>query len=121
MPGDRKIVFPVLPDEAGQFAAARMRADQTGAVTSIRYLLLLSTEQTQCEVDLAHEVWVFKGGASPDETLSAAGRYAILVFAFLGWMFAGFHLAISSIVMRPAVKDLLPHDVIDKARVQPRV
>ena len=46
---------------------------------------------------------------SPDgvAALSRAGCILVLVTAFLGWMFAGVHLAISSLVMRVAVKDLL--------------
>ena len=41
------------------------------------------------------------------EALSRAGCILVLVTAFLGWMFAGVHLCISSLVMRVAVKDLL--------------
>ena len=43
----------------------------------------------------------------PDSTMSAGGRYWILCAGFLGWMFAGVQLAVSSNVMRDAVKDLL--------------
>ena len=39
--------------------------------------------------------------------LSHTGRYLVLGAGFLGWLFAGVQLAISSIVMRDAVKDLL--------------
>lgn len=49
---------------------------------------------------------------SPDVTstpaISTAGRYLIVVVAFLGWAFAGVHMSIVSIVMRVAVADLLP-------------
>lgn len=43
----------------------------------------------------------------PPKSLTSAGCWLVLIFAFLGWMFAGFHLAISSLVMREAAKDLL--------------
>lgn len=39
--------------------------------------------------------------------LSSTGRYVILVCAFLGWLCAGFHLAITSLAMKPAAADLL--------------
>ncbi len=42
----------------------------------------------------------------PAESIDS-GRYHIATIAFLGWMFAGLQLAIVSIVMRDAVKDLL--------------
>lgn len=42
------------------------------------------------------------------ESISLAGRYLILIVAFLGWGFAGVHMSIVSIVMRVAVADLLP-------------
>jgi MFS transporter, SHS family, sialic acid transporter len=45
--------------------------------------------------------------ASPT-TLSTTGRWLVLVVAFLGWFFAGVHMAIVSVVMRVAVEDLLP-------------
>lgn len=50
--------------------------------------------------------------AGPSKTSTAAalspfGCILVLVTAFLGWMFAGMHLAISSLVMRVAAKDLL--------------
>ena len=40
-------------------------------------------------------------------TLSLSARYWVLGIGFLGWMFAGVQLAVVSIVMREAVKDLL--------------
>jgi len=40
--------------------------------------------------------------------LTSFDRWAILFVAFFGWFFAGFQLAISSIVMRDAAVDLLP-------------
>lgn len=40
-------------------------------------------------------------------TLTTAGRYVVLVCAFLGWFCAGFHLSISSLAMEPAAIDLL--------------
>ena len=39
--------------------------------------------------------------------LSQEGRYLVLGAGFLGWLLAGVQLAISSIVMREAAKDLL--------------
>ena len=39
--------------------------------------------------------------------LSAGGCALVLSAAFLGWMFAGMQLAVSSLVMRDAVKSLL--------------
>lgn len=39
--------------------------------------------------------------------LSTAGRYVILVCAFVGWLCAGFHMAITSLAMQPAAIDLL--------------
>jgi len=41
-------------------------------------------------------------------TLSRTGCWLVLAVAFLGWFFAGVHMAITSIVMRVAVADLLP-------------
>ena len=40
-------------------------------------------------------------------SLSTAGCILVLVVAFLGWMFAGWQLAISSLAMRDAAADLL--------------
>jgi MFS family permease len=40
-------------------------------------------------------------------SLSTSGRYLILVCAFLGWMCAGLHLAITSLAMQSASVDLL--------------
>lgn len=49
--------------------------------------------------------------------LSTAGRYVILVCAFLGWFFCGFHMSITSLGMQPAAIDLLArNDKLDKAR-----
>ncbi len=54
---------------------------------------------------------------SPAPALSDAGRYLILVCAFLGWLCAGFHLAITSLAMQPAAIDLLARTgEIDGAR-----
>lgn len=51
--------------------------------------------------------------------LTTAGRSIILVCAFLGWFFCGFHMAITSMVMRPAAIDLLGKvGEIDSARFQ---
>ena len=47
------------------------------------------------------------GGASPQVSLSKTGCTLVLVTAFLGWMCAGWQLAISSLAMRDAAKDLL--------------
>ncbi|MED5382291.1 MAG: MFS transporter [Verrucomicrobiota bacterium] len=40
-------------------------------------------------------------------TLTQAGRYLIVISAFLGWFFAGMHLGTTSLAMGPAAKDLL--------------
>lgn len=48
--------------------------------------------------------------ADDNAAISQSGRYAIVVVAFLGWFFAGVHMAITSIVMRVAAADLLPVD-----------
>ena len=40
-------------------------------------------------------------------TLTQAGRYLIVISAFLGWFFAGMHLGTTSLAMSPAAKDLL--------------
>ncbi len=40
-------------------------------------------------------------------TLTQAGRYLIVISAFLGWFFAGWHLGINSLAMGSAAKDLL--------------
>jgi MFS family permease len=45
---------------------------------------------------------------APPTTLSRTGCWLVLAVAFLGWFFAGVHMAITSIVMRVAVADLLP-------------
>ena len=39
--------------------------------------------------------------------ISKAQRYNILFAAFLGWLLAGVQLAVASVVMRDAAKDLL--------------
>lgn len=39
--------------------------------------------------------------------MSTTGRYFVLAASFLGWMFAGVQLAVTSLVMRDAAKDLL--------------
>lgn len=57
-----------------------------------------------------HEPSLGASAASQSETvaaLSSWGCMLVLVTAFLGWMFAGVHLGISSLVMRVAAKDLL--------------
>ena len=40
--------------------------------------------------------------------LSRFNCWLILIVAFLGWGFAGMHMAITSIVMRVATTDLMP-------------
>jgi len=42
-----------------------------------------------------------------NNTLTQAGRYLIVISAFLGWFFAGMHLGTTSLAMGPAAKDLL--------------
>lgn len=44
---------------------------------------------------------------SPQTSLSKTGCALVLITAFLGWMCAGWQLAISSLAMRDAAKDLL--------------
>ena len=44
-------------------------------------------------------------------TLSRGQCILILVVAFLGWMFAGVHMAMTGLVMRTATTDLLPADI----------
>jgi MFS transporter, SHS family, sialic acid transporter len=43
----------------------------------------------------------------PAGGMTTQGRYLVLVCAFLGWMCAGFHLAITSLAMQPAARGLL--------------
>ncbi|MDB5389132.1 MAG: transporter [Planctomycetaceae bacterium] len=45
--------------------------------------------------------------AQANSSLSTSGRYVIVICAFLGWLFAGFHMAITSLAMQPAAFDLL--------------
>jgi MFS family permease len=45
--------------------------------------------------------------AAAPASLSDSGRMLMLTAAFLGWLFAGFHLSITSVVMLPASVDLL--------------
>lgn len=45
--------------------------------------------------------------ALPLHSLSTTGRYLVLVCAFLGWLFAGFHMSISQLVAQPAAISLL--------------
>ena len=40
-------------------------------------------------------------------SLTKAGRYLIVISAFLGWFFAGWHLGINTLAMGSAAKDLL--------------
>lgn len=52
-------------------------------------------------------------------SLTTAARYVILICGFLGWLFAGFHLAITSIAMQPAAIALLGQTgEIDVAKYQ---
>ena len=48
-----------------------------------------------------------KSRSNTAKNLSKAGRYLIVVTAFLGWFFAGMHLGITSLAMGSAAKDLL--------------
>ena len=51
--------------------------------------------------------------------LSSAGRTLIVVCAFLGWLCAGFHLAITSLAMQPAAIELLARNgELDRARYE---
>lgn len=54
-------------------------------------------------------------------SLSATGRYLVLLTAFLGWTFAGAQMALTTLVMRSAMIDLLglldPLDAKDEALV----
>ncbi len=43
----------------------------------------------------------------PEHQISLTGRYLVLAAGFFGWLLAGVQLAVSSIVMRDAAKDLL--------------
>lgn len=44
------------------------------------------------------------------QQLSTAGRYLILVVAFLGWLFAGVHMSITQLAGQPAAIDLLERE-----------
>ncbi len=44
---------------------------------------------------------------TPPDQLTATARYVILVVAFLGWMFAGVQMSITSLAMRSAAIDVL--------------
>ena len=48
-----------------------------------------------------------KSRSNTAKNLSKAGRYLIVVTAFLGWFFAGMHLGITSLAKGSAAKDLL--------------
>ncbi len=43
----------------------------------------------------------------PPGALTPAGRLIVLITAFLGWFFAGFHMSITSMATRPAIESLL--------------
>src|SRR4051794_17190535 len=46
--------------------------------------------------------------ATPQTTeIAAAGRYVILVAAFLGWMFSGFQMAVMTLTARSATTEFL--------------
>jgi len=47
------------------------------------------------------------GVVTPPGQLTATARYVILVVAFLGWMFAGVQMSITSLAMRSAAIDVL--------------
>ncbi|MBL8825692.1 MAG: MFS transporter [Planctomycetaceae bacterium] len=47
---------------------------------------------------------------APASSLSSAGRYTVLVIAFLGWLFAGTQMSLTNLVIRPAVSDMLWND-----------
>ena len=51
---------------------------------------------------------------SPVATVSRFGRYVILIFAFLGWAFAGVHMSINGIVLRVATADMMSRDFQDQ-------
>ena len=44
---------------------------------------------------------------STPPTLTARGRWLVLIAAFLGWMFDGYEIGLFPVVARPALKDLL--------------
>lgn len=48
--------------------------------------------------------------AAPSSDISKSGRYLIVIVAFLGWAFAGVHMAINGIVMRVATANMMPDD-----------
>jgi hypothetical protein len=75
-------IFPVLPDEAGHFAASRFESTADVELCSIRYQLSgpATNAPVECESYLEHEVWVFKSDSGePDaepeliETFTVAG------------------------------------------------
>lgn len=45
--------------------------------------------------------------ASSTPTLTTTGKWLVLVVAFLGWLFCGVHMSITSLAMQPAAIDLL--------------
>ena len=47
------------------------------------------------------------GSSAQPSVLSAAGRILVLATAFLGWLFAGVQMSITSLAMRSAAIDLL--------------
>ncbi|MBT4865397.1 MAG: MFS transporter [Planctomycetaceae bacterium] len=48
------------------------------------------------------------------QPISRAGCYIVLVFAFLGWAFAGVHMSINGIVMRVATADLMQSQFVEQ-------
>jgi len=74
-------IFPVLPDEAGHFAASRFESEADVDLCSIRYMLSgpVTNAAIECQSYLEHEVLVFKSGAEPEaspeviQTFTVAG------------------------------------------------
>lgn len=59
------------------------------------------------ENSIGHPAKGDSSGQDSQPTLPLGENLLVLLTAFLGWFFAGMQLAISSLVMRPAAKDLL--------------
>jgi SHS family sialic acid transporter-like MFS transporter len=56
------------------------------------------------------------GGAPLADELTAAGRYIILIAAFLGWMFSGFQMAVMSLAARAPTTAFLRSGDLDPQR-----
>lgn len=69
--------YPVLPGEAGHYAATRLRPPSYPfVIRSVAYDLVAPAGVAQCNAGIAHEVQLYVGGAMPSASPSSDGSLA---------------------------------------------